>query len=48
MYLLSGSGLIAEFEGVTPDQAIGRLVAHDVIDNIGSAGAAALDERFDF
>jgi hypothetical protein len=27
----------AELQGITPDQAIGRLVAHDVIDSIGSA-----------
>jgi hypothetical protein len=26
-----------ELQGIAPDQAIGRLVAHDVIDNIGSA-----------
>ena len=37
-----------EFEGITPDQAIGGLVARDVVDNVGGARAAALDERFEF
>jgi hypothetical protein len=27
----------AELQGITPDQAIGRLVAHDLIDNVSSA-----------
>jgi hypothetical protein len=35
-------------QGITPDQAIGRLVAHDVVDDVSNAWAAALDERFEF
>jgi|SRR6516165_3323829 len=38
----------AKLQGVTSEQAIGRLVAHDVVDDVTSAQAAALDERFEF
>jgi hypothetical protein len=38
----------AELKDLAPRQSVSRLVAHDVVDNVGGARAATLNQGFEF